>query len=561
MTTFMISPEMAEANARNYLLSLASNQKPDIRPDFGYLNDLIKVFDDSFEDVAKEGGMKETPGEHITRLARSLSKHNKFQVLQTLLAETSIFPAALVIDCDEDKCPKLLHDAQLDPAMQEQAKYACQWLEGYKRYSQQVSPEGYADFHEDCGLCLLAGISGRRVKIPIGPGEYTSLYVALVAKPGTYAKTTTAKVMLRVLRAAGLGWFLGSNGTTASRLRTDMAGGGVPLKYFEWSEEKQLRARKREAMAAQVFWYTPEFGHMVQSMNQPGSPLTDLKKLLLEMDDYEDETSTSTQVRGREELIKPFLSFLGVMTPTSIRQNAKTHSSEWGDGFWSRFVFSCAPDDEGLDSPFGPTIPVPPVLWGPLVDWHEALGMPNCTIDPKKEDKKDEGRITGMDIVVGDLPETEIDYTPIQKYWEQYRSALKKMSRKLPEDLSGSYTRLPTRALRVAALFASFGGYTQIQPCHWAKAQEIAERWRRNLHRFYAQVNAGKDEESEIIETVRRVLQKNPREALTPNKIRTSTTALRKYPVEKTEKILDFMRRNGEIVQTIEAGAHRYRLM
>jgi glutamine synthetase adenylyltransferase len=56
-------------------------------------------------------------------------------------------------------------------------------------------------------------------------------------------------------------------------------------------------------------------------------------------------------------------------------------------------------------------------------------------------------------------------------------------------DLDGNYGRFPEKALRIAALFASLGNSSIIDLNHWARAQQIVERWRRNLHELYNQVN------------------------------------------------------------------------
>jgi len=474
--------QFCDDNARRYLLSLRSGIKPDIRPEFGAWESLIREVEKSFDGMKPEKRAAQMPKrlETIGNLPRFREKH----VLDLLSEREEKTEQGEALEM-----PMLLAEAQLPPAVQALAPQACPWLaEHYIPYSQKASPEGYADFHEDCGLFDLAAISARRIRIPIGNGEYTPLSIALVAKPGTYAKSTTAEVSVRVLLAADLGWLLGSDETTPQKLLSDMAGKYVDKHYARWDLARKEEYRERKAMSAQVAWYCDEFGELVKSINKPTGPMADLKKLLLKFDNCPPVYSTSTVTRGREEIAKPFLSFLGVMTPASIKKNARESSEEWGDGTWSRFVFSCAPDDDGLDCPFDYETPIPPALSEPLREYHERLGLPEIEIE-EILDKKGE---TVIDYAINPqkaLPETIIDHKPIAEYWIRYRSALKKMLKNIPEDLKASYIRLPARALRVAALFASFEGLDHMELKHWAKAQEIAERWRRNLHRFYAQVN------------------------------------------------------------------------
>jgi len=74
--------------------------------------------------------------------------------------------------------------------------------------------------------------------------------------------------------------------------------------------------------------------------------------------------------------------------------------------------------------------------------------------------------------------------------YDRYRLALRELiANSSNQDLDGSYTRLSDRALRIAALLASLENGGRIEVPQWAKAQEIAEMMRRNLHELYRQVN------------------------------------------------------------------------
>jgi hypothetical protein len=110
---------------------------------------------------------------------------------------------------------------------------------------------------------------------------------------------------------------------------------------------------------------------------------------------------------------------------------------------------------------------IPESLWRPIREWHESLGsfVPGCepslALDPEVKDA-----------------------------YYYYRSALLKLLSKISTpDFDGNYGRFPEKALRVAALFASKDGNSSIKMKNWAKAQGIVERWRRNLHETYRQVN------------------------------------------------------------------------
>jgi hypothetical protein len=65
------------------------------------------------------------------------------------------------------------------------------------------------------------------------------------------------------------------------------------------------------------------------------------------------------------------------------------------------------------------------------------------------------------------------------------------MAKSKQEDLDGSYARFPMKALRIAGLLASLhdeSGKHTIWPAQWYRGQQIAERWRRDLHALIQQV-------------------------------------------------------------------------
>jgi hypothetical protein len=66
------------------------------------------------------------------------------------------------------------------------------------------------------------------------------------------------------------------------------------------------------------------------------------------------------------------------------------------------------------------------------------------------------------------------------------------MAQSKNEDLDGSYARFPMKALRIAGLLASLhddDGRHTIWPRHWYRGQQIAERWRADLHKLVKHVS------------------------------------------------------------------------
>jgi hypothetical protein len=100
--------------------------------------------------------------------------------------------------------------------------------------------------------------------------------------------------------------------------------------------------------------------------------------------------------------------------------------------------------------------------------------------------------IAGRQLVVTPSSPSIIEITQeVFNAYYRYMEGLREIiSQSKDTDLDGNLSRLPEKALRISALFASLGNNQQIELSHWAKAQAITERWRIGLHELYAQLGA-----------------------------------------------------------------------
>ncbi len=383
----------------------------------------------------------------------------------------------------------------------------------YEAYSRLVSPEGYDQFHESCFVAMLSILSLRRVRVPLGKRFYTPLMMILMAEPGTFKKTTTTDVLAQVMEAAQLDWILQSVKSTPQSLIHEMSG-AVPKNYGEMNDFAQHFEKQRLAFAGQRGLVAGEFGQFVKSMMRESGPNTEFQSLLLEMDDCKAIYDTGTLSRGKEIIQKPFLSLIGCMTPTNVRILAKKDAELYGNGFWSRIAVICPPEGTGEDSPFDDVDEdIPSELINNLVAWHRRLGIPSCEVEQVYEANK-KGESVPVDgkfkAVAEELPEVIVSFgVGVKEAWKQYRSAIKAIANTQLEykDLRGNYDRLATKAMRIAALLASLENNNRVELWHWAKAQEICERWRVSLHELYRQSNTtytpGTQVDELLLETVK----------------------------------------------------------
>lgn len=551
-------PTYYDDAVRQYLQALQRGEHPQ-RPECGHWASTI---DDIEHSVSN--------GAPIDSVIRTLVTSGKCSDLAVLLGDSFDISASSTVSTpgklslvessktgDPLVMPTLPEIAQLSPDL---SKGACQWLDTYISYSKAVSPESYEDFHESCGVWLLSTIAGRRLKIPFRRRQYTPLMLVLVADTTMTAKTESALVAIDVLQASSLRFLLGSDETTPQKLLSDMTGQYVPKNYAELGEDKQYWEKQRLAMAAQRGWYYDEFGSLIRAMTKQGGAMSDFKGLLLKLDGCADTYEYSTHSRGRETIDKPYLAFLGSMTSSDMKINAKSGSDFWSDGFWARFAFVCPPAETMLDKPFElGELPVPPALSNPLYHWHHRLGMPGIDIETKTDDKD---RVTGYEIIRAELPETSVEFADgVYEAWVHYRSALKQMVIPVAmKDFRGSYGRLPIKAIRLAALFASLENNNVIEMRHWAKAQEIAERWRKSLHELYRQVNHSELEPSyakRVEEKVLRCVEKLQGQGKPPT-VRDLSRYIKEVDVGRLKIAVVDLQRAGLLVEQKSAHGVRY---
>lgn len=548
----MTTSTRTDVSVRSYILALQAGQRP-ARPDCGpFWSPLVDILEDlAFNPKFK--GKPQSIAAAFTGVAAGnpalddLLHSSDQQQEETIL----IAPNAMLALPEFAYLPKDL------------SRGACTWLDQYEAFSLLASPEGYDHFHVFCGLWLLSTVAARRVYIAKGQGKvYPNLMFSLFSKTSTSAKSTTAEVAVNILKKTGLGYHLTPKRISPQRLMSEMAGTILPTNYGDLDALQRERIRQRLAMAGQKAMFSDEFGKFIRSILRKQSTNTEFQSLLLEMDSCPDDFDSSTFSRGGENIEAPYLSMLGCMTPPDLTENSKSGADFWADGFWARFGFVAAPvgsdKDETLDLE---ELPIPLTLISPLIDWHQRLGLPECSITelPGKDPDQPSGKFV---ISRGSLPEIKatIDQESKDAY-KRYRTALKQLFKTYKhEDFNGSYARLPEMAVRIALLLASLENDNHVEIRHWARAQELTELLRASLHEMYTQVNAPTEPESSpaslIEDDILRILTKKG--PLTLNVLRTSY--LKKRSVDQLERALRQMDRAGMIQSFPTHGSTKYKI-
>jgi DNA-binding transcriptional ArsR family regulator len=288
----------------------------------------------------------------------------------------------------------------------------------------------------------------------------------------------------------------------------------------------------------------------VQALLREGGVMAEFRSLLRRFDDCPPQYHYSTIGRGDDTVQQPYLALLASMTPADLRVAAARGALLWNDGFWARFIFVTPPaDSEGVRSfPEGKR-EISPDLVIPLREWHERLGMPLLRLEKKgKEYRLERGPLPRHVCVMGEGVRAALD-----RYDEAMRRLLIASG---TTDQDGNYSRLPEKALRVAALVASLENEGRIEMRHWALAQGIAEAWREDLHELYEQVTAPAEPDSARVEEailrfVQKLGQPTPREVA--QRVHKLTTA-------EAREQLEALAQAGVLEQVRDGKKMRYRL-
>ncbi len=379
----------------------------------------------------------------------------------------------------------------------------CQWLDDYVDFSEKWSPRAYPGYHVACGLFILSTVAARRVRIPLGPSQFTPLYQGLVGRSSRWAKTTTARNALATLKAAGLDFLRLPDECTPQYLVSHLAL-RVPSDYDDLPPDRQEEIKKRLAFHGKGGWFYEEFGAKLDQIANRDGYMAEFRHLLRRVYDSSEKLTYGSIGRGLDEVVKPYVSLLVNVTPTDLKVTSKRGAANWSDGLFARFAFVTAPlrstnrDRWPVDEEFA----VPQSIWQPLQAWHERLGIPEINVCDKLDD---DGNPTGrQEVEVEPLEPNVVKPKPeVYEAYYRYYDALLDMT-DAPEwqswDLDSNYTRFHEKALRIAALFASFDGSEYVTLSHWSKAQRITESWREDLHRLVDQVNEPDESEAEEME-------------------------------------------------------------
>ncbi|MCL4300564.1 MAG: hypothetical protein KJ077_32810 [Anaerolineae bacterium] len=445
---------------------------------------------------------------------------------------------------------------------------AGKWLTEYVSYAKKCSPMSPEIFHEAAGLFLLSAAVARRVTLKTTVGNlYPNLFVLLVGPPGIIHKTGAINVADNLADKADL-LRLSALGTTESmsiELSFTKQYGGLdkdsdPKEYDRWYKER--------ALAGQRSLIIREASGLFEAGRK--DYLAQLRELLLQLYDCPPKLQFGlTVTRGRTTVENVYLSLLGDTTPAAMRPYFSRNAREWADGTFSRFnllTLETRPPYHYYLNANGDDPTIPP---GDLVErlsflHYKFLKMPAVTIMPLEADKDREAIRSRLD--VEPLTETSVKLGPgVVEAMRQHHKAIydacwDAYSGQRDEKLPGVYVRLHDTAMKIAILLATIDSLDSVKPDivitlgHCERAQFIAERWRRSLHRVNSLISkdlATSDYHDPVEKDATRIeMFINSCEGRTCS----NRDLQRRFPdlakQGRFTKVVDYLKASGRIVQT-----------
>jgi len=359
---------------------------------------------------------------------------------------------------------------------------ACPWLDTYVDFSRIWSPESYDGYHEACGLFILSTVAAGRVAFDLSGQRKTNLNLLLIGRTSIHAKSTASTIAKDLLVEADLGWLLAPDETTPQKLIADMSTNELPANFNELHDREREIAIFKGLTVGQRGWIVDEFGDSIAAMHQPNGIMAGLRGLIRTLDGAPETYEYKTITRGQNLIRNPYLPILGNLTIADLVPFAQQGASIFTDGFLARFATPTPPSGFLGFGRFPNRQRIfPASLISPIQEWNRLLGFPQSEIaNLKKDPVLNFEPMSPIRLVIA------VDvYEAFYKYHNALRIFILQNTN---HDLDGNYARFPEKAMRIAALFASFESSETIELRHWAKAQAITERWRVDLHHLYQQL-------------------------------------------------------------------------
>jgi hypothetical protein len=318
---------------------------------------------------------------------------------------------------------------------------------------------------------------------------YPNLYTLFIAPSTLYTKSTGLNIVDKLLYRAGLSHLLLPQRATPQALVNDLCVQKLPGQQGV-DLDKFL---KRRAFAAQRSYIRDEVSSLFAEMRRDFN--AGLLELILELYNCKPEVTEMTISRGDITIRDTYMSFLGVSTPSEMAAHL-TNSAFWSNGLWARFAL-LSPDEPPRYAFYPQQSEGMGDLAARLRTIYNLFPEPAARLVSEEDDQ---GKpVSSIQVANAQAATPAQLESGVWEAWRAYHKACHDMlqGNSVEEELHPNYGRFPGMVMKTAMVLAVMDSETlpiQIDLAHYARAQQIVERWRVSLHRIWKQQAETEDE-------------------------------------------------------------------
>lgn len=365
------------------------------------------------------------------------------------------------------------------------------WLDDFTTWARKRASMTDELFLEAGGLWLLSMATARRAVLELDFGLiYNPLYVLWCAGTTYWRKSTGLRAVEMVARHTMPHMMLAAQ-ATPEMLMARLAG-QLPINMDKLAADIQASEIAGQAFAAQRGFISDEVSKLFAKKYMEGLP-----EVLMEMYDNPPRVEQEFKTQGRLVVNNPGMSLLFSTTPA--RLGTLFGDNEWEDGLLPRFALLSPTSQfvKRVHATRATTLHSPPgEMMKALRGLYDKLPEPEVT---KAMEGFGSQTLRTEKVQIGD--------EALDRF-NAYADAMHDFTGPtggIDERLTGVYGRLPVMALKIAMSLTlidwTMAGEDrmklEIGGGHWARAQEIAEKWRASSHRLLTDLNRSSDQRIE----------------------------------------------------------------
>lgn len=444
----------------------------------------------------------------ITDANSVLSVLGNEALMAVLAQDPAHAPAPPAPPDDSVFVPPLPDYARLNKTALDAAGAVAPWLSQFMAWASKRSPMTPEAFLESGALWALGLAVARRCCVHLHEPIYPHLYVLWVAPSGVYRKSTGLACVADLVRDAMKHMLLPEEMTPESFMHA--LAGELPENYSNLPEHQRETIGHGRMFAGQRGILIDEASSLLGASRR--DYLQGMTELLLLLYDAKPER-TRLLKSGQFTVYNGALSILGATTPAAMIRSVKGDS--WGDGMMARMALlypdGLLPYDNGTATPsdYKP----PKDLVDRLRKLHRMLPAP-----PAPEDAG-----LSMPTVYASIDREA--HAAYSNYARAVTHGMLQGSNAPDPRIAPNYVRMHVQAIKIALALACIDwaelhsgiqgpwGVKNIHRPnitlgHWARAQQIAERWRASSHRLLNELDVSEDTRNE--EAVSTYLNRTP---------------------------------------------------